>query len=140
MHACTHACKHTQNTYTDTQSQMHTHNTPTHACTHARMHTHTHTHTHKCMCTYTCKFINTFVFASYLGEDAVSNMAVLEVKMVSGWLPEKQSLKMVSLIYPDGSVKSAEGGSTVSNSPSHLQLAAQFETEIFAYIMVQPGN
>ena len=39
-----------------------------------------------------------FVCGSYKGEDDASNMAVFEVKMVSGWLPEKQSLKRVSRV------------------------------------------
>ena len=39
-----------------------------------------------------------FVCDRYTGEDDASNMAVFEVKMVSGWLPEKHSLKRVSRV------------------------------------------
>ncbi len=31
----------------------------------------------------------------YMGTDKASNMAVVSVKMVSGWIPEKESLGMV---------------------------------------------
>ena len=36
------------------------------------------------------------VFCRYLGSDGASNMAVVAVKMVSGWIPIKNSVKEVS--------------------------------------------
>ena len=41
-------------------------------------------------CGVSCVFSG---FFRYVGEGSASNMAVVHVKMVSGWIPEKDSLK-----------------------------------------------
>ena len=42
---------------------------------------------------YACENAALELCASYVGADGVSNMALLEIKMVTGWVPDKKTLE-----------------------------------------------